>query len=32
MAAGQIPLVAGRSVGKGGAMDRLINGFWNLFT
>lgn len=31
-AAGRVPLVATHDVGKGGAMDRLVNGFKNLFS
>lgn len=30
--AGRVPLVAAEAVGKGGAMDRLVNGFKNLFS
>ena len=32
MPAGHIPLVAAQSVTKGGAMDRLVNGFKTLFS
>ena len=32
MPTGRIPLVAAEAVGKGGAMDRLVNGFMNLFS
>jgi D-alanyl-D-alanine carboxypeptidase (penicillin-binding protein 5/6) len=32
MPAGHIPLLAAQSVTKGGAMDRLVNGFKTLFS